>query len=83
MTSRAKSTRAAKVEWLLAHEDLWRGFDVSMRNHVQRRPIVEAMKDDRLIAHSTYWADVRLDELISLARLTRRTRTSALTGEQP
>lgn len=70
------STRQAKVDWLLAHQDLWEGFPRGEQHTDPRqKSIVDEMKKARLISKSTYYPDVNLYNLIVEAREQRRGRT--------
>lgn len=68
----ARTSRAQRVAWLLAHQDLWVGYSHTIDNHVPKRPIIEAMRADGLYAPSTVWLDIDLDAIINLARQQRR-----------
>lgn len=76
--------RQAKIEWLLAHTEMWVCFP-NADHHADTRheTIVRAMKSAKLYSPSTYWADVHLYNLIVDARKQRRERQTktALRGD--
>ena len=59
------SSRGAKIRWLRAHHLLWEGFVPDDRQNW--REIIDLMKAEGLIAHSTYPLDVNLPSLIAEA----------------
>ena len=80
--SRMKATTAAKIEWLLAHQQLWQGwpFGWPSEESLGRRLILaEQAKADGLYAKSTSLLDVAisLHLLIPQARRARAMRASA------
>jgi hypothetical protein len=66
-----KSTRAEKIEWLIKNSDLWYGFTIA---DPRWQGIVEKMREEGLVAHSTYWKDVQIWNLIVEARKVRRNK---------
>lgn len=77
LRGKPKSTPQQKVDWLLAHQELWEGWpdDVTIRDN-RKRSIVEAMKKDGIVAPSTYWVDIHLTNLIQEARRQRRSKNA-------
>ena len=70
-----KAPRQAKIDWLLAHADMWRGWPLGVHGGDARLwEIVAAMKKDGLFARSTYAPDVAMRSLINDARKQRRER---------
>lgn len=73
------STFEQRVEWLIAHKDLWYkeyyNLSSALKHHGPfKRRLVMALKHDGLIAKSTYWPDVKLkEELISASLVIRKT----------
>jgi hypothetical protein len=61
VTSRTYSTLEQKIVWLLKHRKFLVG-------KVNKKVIVTAMKYDKLVALSTYWPDVRIDEALRQAK---------------
>jgi hypothetical protein len=61
---RHKSSVRQRISWLQKHLAKYEALDTA----VMKRAIVEAMKEDGLIAKTTYWRDVHLDALIALMR---------------
>lgn len=73
----AKVTRTERVEWMLANQTLWDRYGGMLSQRVvDRRQIVEKMKNDGVIATSTYWRDVDVEGLIAVARRLRAERAS-------
>jgi len=69
------TTRQEKIDWLLAHQSLWEGWqrrDSPATYDPRGRAIVEAMVADGLVSKATYWKDVSLNNLIQEARRQRR-----------
>lgn len=68
-----KSSQQAKIDWLLAHQNLWEGFPWGQYGkHERQKVIVEAMKREGLVSKTTYYPDVALHNLIIEARRQRR-----------
>jgi hypothetical protein len=68
----AAQTRQGRIDWLLAHQDMWYGW----LNHDPRtRRVVEAMRRDGVVSKTTYWKDVNIPNLVIDARTQKRTGT--------
>ena len=71
--------RARRIEWLVAHRQLWRGFPNSHKiddQQVQERwkNVVMLMRSEGLVSRSTHWRDVNLINLVADARKAIRDR---------
>lgn len=64
-------SKAAKVEWLLAHPDIWQGYPNQTRNH---RTVFAFMQAAGLYTDGVRWQEVDITPLISAARKERRDR---------
>jgi hypothetical protein len=70
--------RQARIKWLLKHQMLWQEFPENKipitKDHSRDfwtyrwKEIVEGMRKSRLIAPTTNWMDVNLNNLIKKAR---------------
>ena len=70
--------RQARIEWLLRHQMLWQEFPENKipvsKDHsgdfwtYRWKEIVEGMRESGLIAPTTHWMDVNLNNLIKKAR---------------
>jgi hypothetical protein len=74
-----KSTQTEKITWLLKHQSLWDGFSVA---DPRWQGIVEKMREDGLIAESTYWKDVQVWNLVVEARKLRRSRLPRIRSDE-
>lgn len=70
-----RAERDARVRWLAVNKKLWEGFPDNASHTFndeywgnRRFKIVEAMREAKLIAPTTYWKDVNLIHLIIDAR---------------
>jgi hypothetical protein len=71
--SNYKSSRSAKIEWLLKHQNLWEGWPNAKLGHDTRyKSIVDKMKEEGLVSRNTYYPDLGLNNLIWEARKVRR-----------
>lgn len=67
----SRSTRQERIDWMLAHEELWRGWtQLSECNRV--RNVVMVMQADGLLSKNTRWTDVDVHGLVVAARKQRR-----------
>ena len=67
--------RQARIDWLLAHPEMWQGWVADSEGgdtRKRKREIVEAMRRDGVISETTYWVDVQLTNLIKDARRQKR-----------
>ena len=55
------STLEQKVEWLLKHPTYLKGT-------LDKKALVRELKKDGLIAPSTYWSDINLEDAVRVAR---------------
>jgi len=65
--------RSRRIEWLIAHRDLWSGLRRLHLIHSEQllkrwRQIVTLMRAEGLISPATHWQDVNLVNLIADAR---------------
>lgn len=70
----SKSTIQQRIDWLLEHPDKWERWTDHFDPRAQA--LVIEMKQQGLIAQSTYWRDVRLEVWIGLARKQRAIQAS-------
>jgi hypothetical protein len=74
-----KSTRIEKIEWLLAHQELWERFSADrLPMDARWKSIVEKMREAGLVSWNTRWQDVNVRNLIIDARTIRRIRASGI-----
>lgn len=73
MGSKRYSTRQQKVDWLLAHQELWQGFGESSGNDVcDKFSLVSAMYEAGLISKPSNWRAIPLIDVVNEARRQRR-----------
>lgn len=66
---RALSTKEEKVDWLIAHKELWEHWEDDVwKNRPEWRRVFIWMKNVGLVSKSTYILDARLPLLIQMAR---------------
>lgn len=59
---KSHSTLEQKVEWLLRHP-------LFLKEILDKKKLVAEMKKDKLIAPSTYWRDINLEDAIKQAKI--------------
>lgn len=72
------SSKQQKIDWLLAHQDMWEGWPRGAHGSDSRHAeIVRAMRKDGLVSAATGFWDICLTRLIGDARNQRRRRNHA------